>query len=243
MTPGELVTSLGFLIGGGVFYWQAKERNYATEGVWILVLVGLVFGALGAKVAQLAFTQIPADTPILALFDPRSGGRTVIAGVLIGWGAVEVAKWRLGIKRSTGDAFALALSSGEAIGRIGCFLNPCCIGKACDLPIAVLQAGEFRHPTQLYQSAILAVTFLVLLPLRNRLPQGGLFQLYLLLWAGGRFGVEFFREHDHLYGGLSIAQWFCIQTAILAGVVLVVKLRKERRGHVNSSSSESTKVQ
>ena len=228
MTFGEALTLLGFAVGGAIFYWQAKERKYATQGVWLIVLIGLLAGAIGTKLAQLFFTQIPEGTPWLALFDPRSGGRTVIAGVLIGWGAVEIAKRKLGITRSTGDAFALALAAGEAIGRIGCFFNPCCIGKACDLPIAVFQEGEFRHPAQLYQAALMAIIFFILLPLRNRLPNGGLFQLYLALWASGRFCVEFFRDHDHLYGGLSIAQWFCLQTAVLALVVLYLKVRKER---------------
>lgn len=234
MTPGEALTLLAYAVGAAVFYWQAKERNYATDGIGIVVLIGLAAGAIGAKAAQLLVSQLPPGTPIWSLLDPRAGGRSVIAGVLIGWAAVEITKWKLGIKRSTGDSFALALAAGEAVGRIGCFLNPCCVGKACALPWAVHQLGADRHPAQLYQSALLAITFAILFALRNKLPSGALFQLYLALWGLGRFGVEFFRDGNTTAIGLTLAQIISLQTAILASAVFVYKLSRANNSEIKS---------
>ncbi len=49
-------------------------------------------------------------------------GKTIIGALLGGTLAVELARRHLGIRRRTGDLFALPITIGIAIGRIGCFL-------------------------------------------------------------------------------------------------------------------------
>src|SRR5207247_6012464 len=135
---------------------------------------GVRGGVLGAKVTEwgLGHWQTLASHPATML-DPRLGGRTIIGGVLAGWLAVEIAKWRLGIRRSTGDLFALALPAGEAVGRIGCFFNGCCYGVPSHVPWAVFQHGAWRHPTQFYAALLAAALFGLLVMLRNRMPREG----------------------------------------------------------------------
>src|SRR5687768_3426344 len=103
MSTGFIFTALGYATGLLVLCWAARERRLATEGMGWVALAGLVGGVLGAKAAEwaVAHGSLLAAHPG-ALLDPRLGGRTVIGGVLGGWLAVELAKRRLGIRRSTG---------------------------------------------------------------------------------------------------------------------------------------------
>jgi phosphatidylglycerol:prolipoprotein diacylglycerol transferase len=185
-------------------------------------------GVLGAKVTEwvLAGGAGLAAHP-LAVLDPRLGGRALIGGVIVGWGVVEVAKRRLGIRRSTGDLFALALPAGEAVGRVGCFFNGCCYGVPTALPWAVYQHGAWRHPAQLYAAALALTLFAALAAMRDRLPrEGDLFRLYLALFGAGRFVLEFVRERTLSFGGLSLAQWICLELAVACGLALALSRRR-----------------
>src|SRR5512138_678852 len=103
MTLGEAVTGLGYVVGGLVFLLAARRRGLATEGIGWVAVFGLCSGVLGAKLTQWALDwRLWAGHPAM-IFDPRYGGRTIIGGILAGWLAVELAKRRLGIRRSTGD--------------------------------------------------------------------------------------------------------------------------------------------
>jgi phosphatidylglycerol:prolipoprotein diacylglycerol transferase len=228
MTPGTLFTILGYLVGALVFYVEARRRGRATEGMGYVALAGLCGGVLGAKVTEwiLAGGAALLAHP-LAMLDPRLGGRALIGGVLVGWGAVEVAKRWLGIRRSTGDLFALALPAGEAVGRVGCFFNGCCYGVPTALPWAVYQHGAWRHPAQLYATVLALALFGVLAALRERMPrEGDLFRLYLALFGTSRFLLEFLRERTMSFGGLSLAQWICLELAVTGALALALSYRR-----------------
>jgi phosphatidylglycerol---prolipoprotein diacylglyceryl transferase len=231
MTPlGLFFTALGYGTGALVFYLEARRRGLATEGMRRIAVAGLAGGIAGAKLTQwviaswLVFTQHPE-----AILDPANGGRAIIGGIAGGWIAVEIAKRWLGIRRSTGDLFALALPAGEAVGRIGCFFNSCSIGTLSTVPWAVFQQGAWRHPAQLYTSFVAAGVFLLLLRLRGALPrEGDLFRLYLVLFGLSRFGLEFFRERTMFYAGLSMAQWACLEMVLVGAVLLAGSMRRAR---------------
>ncbi|MBV9866732.1 MAG: prolipoprotein diacylglyceryl transferase [Abitibacteriaceae bacterium] len=224
MTLGTFFTMMAYVVGAAVFYAAARGRRLATEGVGYVALAGFCGGVLGAKLTEwgLAHWSAFAAQPTVIL-DPRLGGRTLIGGVIIGWLSVEAMKWRLGIRRSTGDLFALSLPAGEAIGRIGCFFNGCCFGMPTQVPWAVYQHGAWRHPTQLYSSLIALVIFCVLLMARQKLQrEGDLFKLYLVLFGFGRFGLEFWRERHIVFGGLSMSQWVCLEMAMGSLLMLTI---------------------
>lgn len=213
MKIGELFTLLGYLIGVLVFYLAARGKKLATEGIGYVALAGLCGGVIGARVGALL------SSPGAALAFPGGNGKALLGGLIGGWLAVEICKKRLGIARSTGDLWALALPAGEALGRLGCYFNGCCFGSTCNLSWAVYQHGAWRHPTQLYSALIALFIFVFLLCLRTKLSrEGDLFRAWLLLFALGRFALEFFRESPALFWGFSFAQWLCIE--VFAGAIL-----------------------
>ena len=197
------IYGLAYLVAALVFWGMARRRNMATEGISVLLVVGLVGGLAAANLAQLIFTGQP--------------GKSIEGGIAGGWLAVVLAKRYLRIRRPTGDLFAPAISAGESIGRIACFIGGCCYGKVATLAWATYERGALRQPTQLYLAAWAALTYgvLVVLDRRRVLPENGLFLVQGLLFCSGRFVVEFYRTAPALAFGFTAAQ-----LGALAGIVV-----------------------
>jgi phosphatidylglycerol:prolipoprotein diacylglycerol transferase len=45
---------------------------------------------------------------------------------------VEIAKKFTGYEKATGDLFAIVAPIGIILGRIGCLLHGCCLGRVCE---------------------------------------------------------------------------------------------------------------
>src|SRR5579862_6960915 len=207
LTPGELFTALGYVTGVLVLIWAARQKSLVTDGMAQVALAGLVGGVIGAKLTELIFEGWPIRIGLAAALDPRTGGRALLGGIVFGWVGVELAKRKLGIRRSTGDLFALALPAGEAVGRIGCFFNECCFGTKCSAPWAVYQHGEWRHPVQLYSALTAGLVFTILLASRRKFTrEGDLFRLFLILFGTTRFALEFLRQNDTFWLGFTPMQ-------------------------------------
>jgi len=101
------------------------------------------------------------------------------------------------------DVMAITSCLVHVCGRIGCFLAGCCYGKPSDSFWSVTFTSPFcyadplntpLYPTQLFEAVyiFLIMLFLLLLKKRRRF-YGQLFLGYLILYAIGRFILEFFR--------------------------------------------------
>lgn len=229
MTPGEGLTLAAYGVGGLAFYLEARRRRLATDGVAIVAGAAFLGGIAGAILGQ-----------ALGGGNPSALGRALFAGVLGGWIAVEIAKRAIGLRRSTGDLFALAIPAGEAVGRIGCWFNGCCHGKAYDGPLAVWQHDAWRFPAQFASSLAAAITLVVLLGLRGRMRREGyLFRAYLVLFAVTRFGLEFLREGYALWLGLTTMQWVCVEMLAGLGLYAWARHRRAIRGDSGEEASET----
>ena len=104
------------------------------------------------------------------------------------------------------DIMAIVTCIVHAFGRLGCFMAGCCHGAPTDLAWGVVftnpvcQADPLHtplHPTQLLESGYIFIVMVVLLFLKNRKSfDGQLFILYLILYAIGRFVLEFLRGDE-----------------------------------------------
>jgi phosphatidylglycerol:prolipoprotein diacylglycerol transferase len=214
--PGghRLALSIAFYVaayatGTLAFVVMARRRGLATDGIAILAAAGLLGGALGAQLLQWIGGGVP--------------GKSLLGGVAAGYLAVIYAKRVLGIVRPTGDLFAVALSAGEAVGRIGCFFAGCCYGKVTNLPWGVYDHGAFRHPTQLYSGLAAALTLALLVSLERRraLPENGLFYVQIAVLCALRFPIEFAREVPAPWLGLTTVQVACVFACAYFGRRLV----------------------
>jgi phosphatidylglycerol:prolipoprotein diacylglycerol transferase len=197
MTLSAWCYAAGYLTGIIAFAIMAWRRKLLTDGVLMLLGVGLLGGLASANLAQ--------------RFAAGSAGKTVLGAVAGGYLCVIVGKKLLGLRRPLGDLFAVGISAGEAVGRFGCFFGGCCYGKACALPWAVHQHDALRHPSQIYLSLANALILIVLLRFeRARPPENALFYVQGTLYCASRFLIEFFRDSPSAFLNLSLAQWACI---------------------------------
>jgi len=220
--PHFLFETLAYLAGARI-YGLIKARTgdtISTDDRWWVVAAAAVGAAVGSKLlywlSDPAFFLAHASNPFLLM-----GGKSVVGALVGGLIAVEAAKWRLGLTRSTGDLFAVPLALGIAIGRVGCFLTGLddhTYGLPTDLPWGVdFGDGLARHPTQLYEIAFL-LPLAALLWRIGRRPhrEGDLFKLFMVAYLGFRLLLEAIKPGQTLVG-LSAIQWVCLFTLAYYG--------------------------
>ena len=214
-----LLFAIAVLVTSYLLNREAKARGMNPEIISDLVFWLVIGGIIGARLFYIVlylpfFLQNPAEIVMI-----HHGGLAwqggLICALLIGIWFVKKHKLSL---PSVLDLVAPYIALGEAIGRIGCFLNGCCYGREVSWGIYFPVHGARLHPTQLYTSAGLLLIFFILKRLR-RFPghDGRIFCTYLLLASLLRFIVEFYRaDHDILWAGLSIYQIVSLVIVIVA---------------------------
>ena len=172
---------------------RGEDPDALANLVVALVLVGLA-GARTFYVAEHWSAQFAGDP--LAAVRIWEGGLMFYGSIV--FGAAGLVAWCLWRRRSVLewlDRFAVVVPLGQAFGRVGCFLNGCCWGRACDTALSVrypahsapwreqLDAGALLPfsdgslparslpvlPTQLFEAAGCLALFALLLLLFRRL--------------------------------------------------------------------------
>jgi phosphatidylglycerol---prolipoprotein diacylglyceryl transferase len=138
------------------------------------------------------------------------------------------------------DVMAVTTCLVHMFGRLGCFFAGCCYGVPTDSVLGVTfthescyaePLGTPLHPTQLYESVYIGLVMVVLLIIRDRRKfHGQLFFLYLMLYACGRFVIEYFR--GDLERGFIVENWISHSQFIAILIffsVLFLYVRKYRQ--------------
>lgn len=244
---------LGFLLALWYATTMARRRMegrkpnepgvITPDHVFDMSLIGLFVSILCARLLYVLldlkeFRENPAE-----VFKIWTGGISIhgalVGGVLTVWWYCR--RHKLPFLAFT-DICAPAFAIGYAVGRIGCFLNGCCYGHACNLPWAVQFRAEDQHglvtapshPTQIYATLMsLAIFVAVNRMLRRPHRDGVVFLSYLALYCVYRFIDEYFRRYgpgtgyatgtaDIFFWGLTHAQVF----SLLALPVILYFLRR-----------------
>ncbi len=198
-----------------------ERRRFPTTAELALtprlaLIAGAILGAaIGARLSWwlqdplTAFTNFP---DVMALMQ----GKSILGGLLGGVVGVELAKWRVAVHESTGDAFVVPIIVALIIGRIGCHLTGLSDHTA-GLPSALPWAQDFgdgiaRHPTALYEIAFLMVWASVIAWLSPRLSErGDRFRLLMFGYLGFRCAIESLKPLPFAYPfGLSGLQWLSL---------------------------------
>ncbi len=226
-----VLVAVGFFTAFSLLYLEAKKENFYPQQILDLEFLILAFGLIGARALHILVNlDFYAKNPVSIFFIWR-GGLAFIGGfgLAILACAVFTARKRLPFWKIA-DFAAPYMALGHAIGRIGCFFNGCCFGRPAVWPFpGVIFPGEavYRHPTQLYASFALVCIFVILkLAGERRHARGTIFTLYLSLYSGQRFIIDFLRGDNPTYAfGLTISQFICV-FIFAASMYLLVFLRK-----------------
>jgi phosphatidylglycerol:prolipoprotein diacylglycerol transferase len=199
------------------------------------LLLGSIVGARVMFVATYWRDEF-AGKPLWEIFMIQRGGLVFYGGLIgaalsvIGYARLKhLPLWKLA------DILAPSVALGSVFGRIGCLLNGCCFGRACDLPWAIRfpldhhTGGHPVHPTQVYDAALNLLLYLGLAWVfrARRKFDGQIFAIYLMCYAVTRSTVEFFRgdySDAHLHGRFTPAHLLSVGIFV-AGITLFFVLR------------------
>jgi phosphatidylglycerol---prolipoprotein diacylglyceryl transferase len=200
-------TAYGWLMLAGIFvsliFWSRLARR--DERLLLIYISALAGAFLGAKLVYLGAEgwlhwHDQNRWVILAT------GKSITGALLGGYVAVEITKRILKYSGTTGDWFAVIVPIGILLGRIGCFLNGCCLGRVCEPSWFTLNDvnGVARWPSVPVEFLFNALLLGVILLLRwGRIARGQLFHIYLMAYGIFRFFHEFLRDTPQILGPIS----------------------------------------
>jgi phosphatidylglycerol:prolipoprotein diacylglycerol transferase len=213
-----LMIAFGVIVAVLVAIYRAKKAGIDPEVVLDLVLIGLICGFGGGKILYLIVEWKDfIKSPMTYL---GGGGFVVYGGIIL---AMIVGAVYFTLKKKDPlivmDLIMPEVSIAQGFGRIGCFLAGCCYGRITDSVFGVVfpegslaPAGVKLIPTQLIMSAgnflIAGILLIAATKLKKR---GQILSLYLILYAIGRFAVEFLRnDHRGAVGVFSTSQFISL---------------------------------
>lgn len=236
------MTALAFVFGLWTATLRAKRVNVSGEviaDVTLWLMLGTILGARTVYVVTYWQDEF-AGRPLAEIFAIWHGG-LVYYGGLIGASLAGLIylHWKKLPLWKIADIIAPSIALGSVFGRIGCLLNGCCYGRACDLPWAIsFPPGNPLgspttpvHPTEIYDALLNFALYLFLAWLfRRRKFDGQIFATYLICYAVTRSFVEYFRgdyNDAHHHFGLTPGQLVSVPIFV-TGLALAVIL--SRRG-------------
>ena len=228
----------------GVVYVLAEKR---TQRVGILpdafsqiATRVLILGCIGARLWHVATDwSLYASDPLSALYIWQ-GGLSMFGGILGG----AVGLWRQPQFFRLSDSIVLVLPIGQAIGRLGNWVNQELYGLPTNLPWKIFIAPEHRlpgfeqvayyHPLFAYEAVTLLIFTVLLWQLEKRQPKiwnigsGRVTITYILFYCVLRFFLDFIRPDKQVFWitGLGVNQ--VIVALVAVGLSSVLFLRKTK---------------
>lgn len=225
-----LMVALGFAIAITLSYREAARFHIDKDRIIDFGIVVLLGGLIGARLFYVLmnlgyYIANPKD-----IINLTKGGLVWYGGFLVGIlvGIVFVKRNNINFWDGA-DLLAPFIALAQSMGRIGCFLNGCCYGmpapKGYILGVTFPCESVLRHPTQVYESVILLILFLVLRRWqRSRHFKGEIFLGYAILYSLSRFSLEFLRgDNPKILANLTISQ--IVSTAILLICLAILIIR------------------
>ncbi|MBN2364775.1 MAG: prolipoprotein diacylglyceryl transferase [Calditrichaeota bacterium] len=242
-----VMLALSFILGIYVAVRKGEKRGVNGDAIVNLGFIIIIASIVGARLFYVLFhTNEFTGRWIYAFWPVQEDGTVGLGGLILLGGfitAVLASVIYIYIKKMNfwklADSVAPSIALGVFLTRIGCYLNGCCFGTACEQPWGVLfpaysPAGAtmvdvYIHPTQLYSAFYGLVIFAVLLWLDRRpFFDGLLIGSFLVLYGIARFIVDFYRYYESqmfIIAGLQFNQVVSL-LMFIAGIIILFIRRK-----------------
>jgi phosphatidylglycerol:prolipoprotein diacylglycerol transferase len=248
------ISSYGFMIAIAFFIAVIFiDRKAVLEGpiyrnnILDLLIIVVITGIIGARLLYV-INKPQEYNSFLDIVKIWEGGLVFHGGLILGLigGSLFIYYKKMPFNK-TAEILIPYLVLGQALGRIGCFLNGCCYGTFSNLPWAVKLESHYRHPTQIYSAVTLFLLFILFIEIRNKkLFNGKIIWLYLLSYSVIRFFLEFLRGDNpklhYNFISLTFFQIVSLIILVIAGAKLiysaVIKDRRQKT-EVRSQTTEN----
>lgn len=234
VTSFGLMVALGAGLGVLLLRHELARRHLDIGAGTDAALVGVLGGLAGAKALYVLEHVHEALSETLL----SRGGMSWFGGLLVGLVAgLSLIWWRRLPILGMLAAAAPAITLGQAVGRLGCFLVGDDYGRPTTLPWGIAfpeglpPTLERVHPTQIYEAvALFSFTWLLVRWRRSGTGDLDVFGRYLILVCLTRFLIEFVRVNVRVALGLTVAQWFTLGGMAVGAALLVLgRARTARR--------------
>lgn len=257
-----LIVMSSVLIGGWLAEKEVRRRGENGEVLIDAMVWAVIAGIVGARLWYVINAIIGGNRSYIE--DPMSIIRPPIAGLHIFGGLLFGAIVLIGYLKNNGydvwlflDSVAPVVLVGQAIGRLGNFINQELYGPPTTLPWGISIPADHRllefadlstypvettrfHPTFAYEMTlnVLAYLFILWYSRQNEeeLKPGAVFSLWLIFAGFNRVFIEFFRPDQPKLGETFISTSMLV--AFLMGVTGVV-LYLVRKGSLQLAFAEN----
>lgn len=241
-----IVIMLGVLAAAFLTERLARRKGLKSDVVWDGLIWVLIGGIVGARVwhiltpppsmVEQGLTTLHYLTHPLDAIAIWNGGLGIPGAVIGGGIAMYLFCRRKGFNFFVWlDLVAPGLALAQAIGRWGNFFNQELYGEPTGLPWAIpidlqhrlaeYRDVEYYHPLFLYESLFSLANVIILLLVgrrySDRLYDGDIFLIYLILYPVERFLLEFIRLDPSQVAGLNANQTLMAVVALAAIVTLI----------------------
>ncbi|HID39569.1 MAG TPA: prolipoprotein diacylglyceryl transferase [Calditrichaeota bacterium] len=246
-----IILMLGALVGALLAQKEAKRHGQNPEILWDMMLWILIGGIVGARLWHI-FTPPPSSiaqgfttqyylTHPLTLINTRNGGLGIPGAVIAGLIVLYIFTRKRNLSFfEWADIGAPALALAQAIGRWGNYVNQELYGAPTSLPwkiyidvqhrLSGFEEQAYYHPLFLYESLWNLGNMAILLWVSRRFPDrvkdGDIFLLYLIIYPLGRFLLDFLRLDASILNGINANQTVMAVVASFALFTLLFRHRK-----------------
>jgi phosphatidylglycerol:prolipoprotein diacylglycerol transferase len=240
-----IIMATAILLAAMVGTAEARRRRENPEIGWSMLLWVAIGGVLGARIYHVIhqWDYYAANLPLipqiwiggLGIPGAVAGGALALL-VYTRLNRLPTARWL--------DIFIIALPLGQAIGRLGNFVNQELYGPPTALPWGIPIDAAHRigqwvnltafpldttrfHPLFAYEALLSLATLGLLLWISrrfaHRLYDGDMALIYLICYGLVRSYLETFRVQNWLIAGIPTATWIGIGGLVLAGGFLILR--------------------
>lgn len=232
--PFGVLVCIGIVVGTILAERRARRVGLDPGVVRNFVRLSAVLGVFGSHVVDLAMNhpeQLRSDPWSLLRF---WSGLSSFGGFICAALAVIVYVRRRGIPLLPyADVFMFGFFPMWFFARSGCATAHDHPGYLSDFFLAVKFPGGARHDLGLYEALLgfVWVPFMHWLGRKNDVndpPPGSILAAMVIAYSVPRFFLDFLREYDLRYFGLTFAQYGCVVFTAL-GASFLIRLRARRR--------------